>query len=172
MDKSKQRLNQQSARWQTRLAEHQKGSSLLEVLVALLIMAGGLLGLASLQMISLKNINNAQFHSLATAYAYDMAERMRSNKVAVLAGDYDAISATQSDPACSPCTTAQVAQLDGYQWNQQISQNVNTGGLPSGSGTVTKSGKLFNIKIKWKEQLRDSAGGKVDDAEFTLSVQL
>jgi len=150
---------------------YQRGSSLLEILVAVFILAIGLLGLAALQANSLKNINNSQFRTLATTYAYDMAERMRSNQDGVLAGGYDAISASVSDPGCSSCTAAQLAQLDGYQWNQQISQAVNIGGLPTGSGTVTKSGNVFNITVVWQEQQRDSSGGKVGDADFTLTIQ-
>ncbi len=165
------KLKHKSAHRQRLLARHEKGSSLIEVLVALLVLAVGLLGLAALQTYSLKNINNSQFRTLATAYAYDMAERMRSNRAAILSGDYDAITATVSDPQCSSCTPAQIAQMDGYQWNQQISQDVNAGGLPEGAGTVTKSGELFNIKVAWQEQQRDSSGGKVGTEEFTLSIQ-
>jgi len=158
---------------QTRLTKrNQQGSSLLEVLITVLIMGLGLLGLAFMQVVSLKNINNSQFRSLATAYAYDMAERMRSNQAAVSAGSYDAITATVTDPGCSSCTVSQLAQLDGYQWNQKINQAANTGGLPQGRGTVTKNGNVYDIKIAWQEQQRDSTGGNVGSVEFTLSIQL
>lgn len=150
----------------------EKGSSLIEVLVTLLIMAIGLLGLASIQTLSLKNLNNTQFRSLATVYAYDMAERMRSNHAAVLAGNYDAITATVSDPNCSSCTVSQIAQLDAYQWNEIINQAIKNGGLPEGRGTVTKSGDVFNITVIWEEQQRDSTGGHVTDTDFTLTIQL
>ncbi|MFT6924522.1 MAG: type IV pilus assembly protein PilV [Psychromonas sp.] len=178
----------QTNRQKRLMTRNQQGSSLLEVLIAVLILGIGLLGLAFLQMVSLKNINNSQFRTLATVYAYDMAERMRSNQTAVSAGNYDSITAIVNDPpGCPPsCTVAQIAQLDGYQWNQQIKQgyyvgelglteeakNFNIGGLPSGIGTVTKNGNVYDIKIAWQEQQRDSAGGNVDSVEFTLSIQL
>tara|TARA_R110001583_G_scaffold26571_7_gene95839 strand:- start:6200 stop:6730 length:531 start_codon:yes stop_codon:yes gene_type:complete len=152
--------------------KQQTGSSLLEVLIALLIMAIGLLGLASVQIISLKNLNNSQFRSLATAYAYEMAERMRSNRPAVSAGSYDTIDASATDPGCTSCTSTQIAQLDAYQWNQSISSSVASGGLPTGNGTVLKNGSVFDIKVSWQEQQQNSDGGIIDDANFTLSVQL
>lgn len=150
----------------------QKGSSLIEILVAVFIFAAGLLGLASVQLVSLKNINNAQFHTLATIYAYDMGERMRSNQEAVLAGNYDNIAATVEDPSCSTCSAAEMAQLDGFHWNELIQSAVNEGGLPEGRGTVTKVGSLYNISVTWKEQQRTDSGGQVGDAIFTLSIQI
>lgn len=172
MHKKNHRMNPKLSNKLKLLPKHkQRGSSLLEVLIALLIMAIGLLGLETMQVVSLKNINNSQFRSLATAYASSMAERMRSNRVAVQAGNYDAIAANVSDPSCTaPCTPADIAQQDGYQWNQQIV----AGGLPSGQGTVTKSGDLFTIRVAWNEQQRelDSSGSNVVNADFTLSIQL
>jgi type IV pilus assembly protein PilV len=152
--------------------QHQSGSSLIEILVAVFILAAGLLGLASMQMLSLKNINNAQFHTLATTYAYDMAERMRSNREAGLAGSYDNITSTVSDPGCSNCSAAQMAQLDGFQWNQLIQSAVKEGGLPEGKGTVVKAGSVYNISVTWKEQQQTDSGGQVGNALFTLTIQI
>jgi type IV pilus assembly protein PilV len=151
----------------------QRGSSLIEVLVTLMIMAVGLLGLASIQMISIKNLNNSQFRSLATDYAYDMAERMRANSTGVEDGDYDALdTSSASDPNSTSCSTSEIAQLDEYQWAEMLTQDVISGGLPSGSGTVTKNSSVYDITIQWKEQGRDSNGGKIETADFTLTVQL
>jgi type IV pilus assembly protein PilV len=148
----------------------QTGSSMVEILVAVFVLAAGLLGLASLQMMSLKNINNAQFHTLATTYAYDMSERMRSNRDG-LAG-YDNILSTVVDPGCSPCTPTDMAQLDGFQWNQIIQSAVINGGLPGGQGTVTRNGTLYDITVTWNEQQRTATGGQVGNTSFTLSIQI
>jgi type IV pilus assembly protein PilV len=153
----------------------QKGSTLIEVLVTLFIMAVGLLGLASMQIISIKNINNSQFRTLATDYAYDMAERMRANTSGVDSGNYDSLStsgAVETSCSLSSCSTSEIADLDEYEWSELITQDVVSGGLPSGSGTVTANGDVYDIHIQWNEQDRDSSGGLVNTAEFTLSVQL
>ena len=157
----------------TRKTKFQIGSSLVEVLVAMLIMAVGLLGLASLQVISIKNINNSQFRSLATTYAYDMVERMRSNPGGVSSNAYNAIDGSETEPSCtSSCSNAVIAQSDAYQWNSLISQAVNVGGLPNGLGTVTGDGSSFVITISWDEQDRDSSGGLVNNTNFTFDVQI
>lgn len=142
-------------RLQLRHAKNQQGSSLIEVLVSVFIMAIGLLGLAALQANNLKNINNSQFRTLAATYAYDMAERMRSNRTAALAGEY----------------TEDCSSDDCKEWKLQISQDVISGGLPTGSGEVTQSGNLFTITVEWDEQVHHSSG-ESGDADFTLSLQL
>ena len=151
----------------------QKGSTLIEVLVTLFIMAVGLLGLASMQVISIKNVNNSQFRTLATDYAYDMAERMRANSSGVDAGEYDDLDTdSASNPNCTACSTSEMAKFDEYEWASLISQDVIAGGLPSGQGTVTENSGVYDINISWDEQDRDSDGGLVNTAQFTLSVQL
>ena len=148
----------------------QTGSSMIEILVAVFVLAAGLLGLASLQMVSLKNINNAQFETLATTYAYDMGERMRSNRDGI--SGYNSILSTVSAPTCTICTSTDIAQLDGFQWNQLIQSTVINGGLPGGQGTVTRNGTLYDITITWNEQQRTTTGGQVGNASFTLSIQI
>lgn len=150
-----------------------KGSSLIEVLVTLVIMAVGLLGLASMQMISIKNLNNSQFRSLATIYAYDMAERMRVNRAGVESNHYDDFDTSgASDPNCTICSTSEIAELDEFQWAELITQDVISGGLPAGIGTVKVNSAVYDINIQWQEQQRDSNGGFVETTEFTLTIQL
>jgi len=153
----------------------QSGTSLIEVLVTLFVMAVGLLGLASMQMISTKNINNSQFRSLATDYAYDMAERMRANRAGVEAGNYTNLSTSGATATtCNSCTISQIALLDQYEWSQAITQGVISGGLPSGSGAVSGSVATgrYDISLQWNEQGRDDSGGTLDNTTFTLSIQL
>lgn len=153
---------------------NQSGNSLIEILVTLFILAAGLFGLASLQIFSLKSVNNAQFHSLATVYAYDMAERIRSNRNGI--AGYDLIKHDVTDPNCATnCSSIQMAQQDGFLWNEKIKSAVNLGGLPEGEGSVTRNGNLYRIIISWREQQRGDAGsnvGQVGDAQFVLNIQI
>ena len=55
------------------------GFTLIEVLIAMLVLAVGLLGLAGMQATGIRNNLSAYNRSLATQLAYDMADRMRSN---------------------------------------------------------------------------------------------
>ena len=75
-----------------------QGFTLIEVLIAVLVLSIGLLGLASLQAASLKNNYGAYMRSQASILANDMADRIRSNPGSGVAGtggaldgDYNAI---------------------------------------------------------------------------------
>jgi type IV pilus assembly protein PilV len=62
------------------LPRDQRGVTLLEVLVSVLVLSVGLLGYAGLQMISLKNNNSAYQRSQATLLTNDIMDRMRANR--------------------------------------------------------------------------------------------
>jgi type IV pilus assembly protein PilV len=61
------------------LRNKQRGMSLVEVLVALVIISVGLLGIASLQLTTLQNNHNSLLHTQASALADDILDRMRAN---------------------------------------------------------------------------------------------
>jgi len=135
------------------MVARQTGFSLIEILVTVIIMSVGMLGLVGMQIWNVKNINNSQYQTLATFYAYDMADRIRSNKAGMDNGDYDALDGTEVDPACSPgCSPANTAQLHSFQLNSQLSANAEDGGLPGvSSGTVTANGDFLDISISWQQ---------------------
>lgn len=135
---------------------NQRGVSLIEVLVTLVILSIGLLGIAGMQVMSVKNTNVAAQRSIATQQAYDIAERIRANigvpSVAggAVNGSYDNLLAvTPADPGCAgPCTPTQQAVADHRAWNLE-----NARVLPSGSGTVV--GTLatgYTVTLNWIEQ--------------------
>ena len=65
----------------------QSGMTLIETLVALLVLSIGLLRCrAALQMTSLRNNHAAHTRSQATALAYDIADRMRANRTVAVGG--------------------------------------------------------------------------------------
>ena len=132
------------------------GFSLLEVLIAIVILAIGLLGVARLQANSIGFNHGAYLRSQATLQISDMADRMRSNMPGVAAGNYDALAGTPADPGgclSTGCTPAQMAQYDAFDWNTS-----NANQLPDGAGTVTGSGagSLFTITVTWTEMSEDT----------------
>lgn len=58
------------------------GFSLIEVLIALLVLAFGLLGLGFLQVMNVRYTQSAQHRTMATNLAYEVLDMMRSNHVA------------------------------------------------------------------------------------------
>ena len=154
------------------------GFTLIEVLIAMLVLALGLLGLAGLQANSLANNQSAYQRTQATLLAYDMADRIRANPAestdraksnpSTLASSAYVASGTQTaQSGClttSGCTPAQLAQNDRAQWLANIAAN-----LPSGTGVigVNAATQIFTITISWD----DNKSGEVD-TNFAMSFQL
>ena len=139
------------------------GFTLLEVLIALVIFSFGLLALAALMAKGLQYNTSALHRSYASTQAYDIADRMRANRLGITAGDYDSISGTGTDPGCitTGCTPAQMAQYDAWAWN-----SANAALLPSGSGSVTIAGTTYTITVTWD----DDRDGIADD-NFVFQLQ-
>lgn len=87
----------------------QQGVGLVEVLVALLILALGILGFSALQLRALDAAQEATEQSVAMNTARDLAERMRINRTAL--GEYKAaINAQTTDVDTCIGTTSQDAK--------------------------------------------------------------
>ncbi|WP_186318016.1 type IV pilus modification protein PilV [Marinobacter maritimus] len=146
----------------TRHPDRQSGMTLIEILVTVLVLAIGLLGMASLTVGSLKNNQGAFLRTQATILAYDMADRMRSNAAEAISGSYDGATTntTLSAPSCGTngCTGAERVSADIFAWKQQIEgANGNMAMLPGGEGAIsggggaTNAGTAFTVTITWKE---------------------
>ena len=111
------------------------GFSLVEVLVAVLILAVGLTGLAGLQIAGIRNNQTAYHRSVATQLAYDMADRIRSNQVGMVGGLYNKGTEGTSGSSCESgsCTPEQLAAYDLKRWNDELAAK-----LPGGVGVVCK----------------------------------
>lgn len=93
----------------------QQGMSLIEVMIAVLVVSVGLLGVAALQLASLKNNQSALDRSEAVVLAYSVLDRMRANRDAAAAGGYDI--AMPSDLAdCQAPGGASLANNDLTDW--------------------------------------------------------
>lgn len=146
-----------------------RGFSLIEVLIALVVLAIGLLGLATLQMTSLQFNSDAYLRSQATVMAYDIADRMRSNMTGVVAGNYTVAAETNANTAVSTyaacgasggtcdctgtgsCSVANMATYDLGTWYDRLDKT-----LPGSSAkraTIESLGsREFRITIKWDER--------------------
>jgi type IV pilus assembly protein PilV len=141
----------------------QCGFTLLEVLIALLILSIGLLGLASLQTNGLRSNQMASMRTTATQLAYDIADRMRANPGGVDAQNY-VIASGAADPtiptgeSCEAitCTAAQMATYDLAQW--RAAARTLPGGNTSIARTVTGSVVTHTIIVFWDEYRRGIAG--------------
>lgn len=123
-----------------------KGFTLLEVMVALVVLSVGLLGLAALQTATVRFNQNAYLRSQATNFAYDLADRMRANREAAIAGAYDAAYAG-TPPACTDAVGGgTVAQKDLAGWRIAL-----TCALPVGNGRIQRNNRTVTISVRWDE---------------------
>jgi len=142
----------------------QSGFSMLEVLVAILVLAIGLLGMAGLTATSMRNSHGAYHRNQAVWLAYDVADRMRANRQVALAGGYNLPLGSAAPGG------AAVSAVDLGQWLTAV------GALPQGLGAVAVDGatRRATITVQWNESR--AAGGAVtaEDAtrQFVVETQL
>ncbi len=133
----------------TRTHTRQRAFSLVEVLIALVIMSVGMLGIAGLYVQSMQAGRTSLFRHNAVTLAGDVADRIRANPKAgfayVGAGGDRGCVATGID-----CDQESMAAHDIFQWDQQA---VNS--LPGGDVTVTFDNSVapvvYTIVISWVE---------------------
>lgn len=139
------------------------GFTLVEVLVTMVILSVGLLGVAALHTASLRNNLDSALRSQASLLAADIADRMRGNREAALAGNYDiAIGATRTVVAGSP-----LVDRDVKAWKDLLAQT-----LPNGDGAIARTGDVVTITVQWGERLRQGETAVVaGDTSNTLAFQ-
>ena len=172
-----------------RRLERQSGFTLIEVLVAVIVLSIGLVGVAGLQAVSLKNNQGAFMRSQASALAYDLADRMRANVPGANAGMYDptAKAATAGCKSATGCTTQQMAQNDLYEWDAAIATYLPEGegfvcidstpddGTGIGDAQCDGTGTLFAVKIWWddnRDGTIDTTVGKTNAERLAITIQL
>lgn len=127
----------------------QSGFTLLEVLVAMLVLSIGLLGLAGLMASSMRNNQSAYHSTQATWLAYDILDRIRANNAIALAGGYSAANALGSPATCSTAApSGTVAAQDIGGWKNMIACALPVG---DGSITVTPLNRQVRIIVQWND---------------------
>ncbi|QEP43335.1 type IV pilus modification protein PilV [Ectothiorhodospiraceae bacterium BW-2] len=137
------------------MIRQQAGFGLIEVLITALILATGLLGLASLQAESLRANHSASLRSQASYFSYDIIDRMRANRQQALNGQYDIALGVVP-------TGGSVAEVDLLEWKMALAAT-----LPLGDGAVERSGSQVTVTIQW-----DDSRGRESLQQFDLDMQL
>lgn len=138
----------------------QKGVGLIEVLVAVLVLAIGLLGIAGLQSRALKNGQSAFERSQAVTLTYLMLDAMRANVDAARTGQYNMARTCNVDAGGTLITS------DQRLWMQSMKQTL--GDRDTTCGEINCVGERCTIRVFWD----DSRGteGSDNQAIETISV--
>ena len=127
----------------------QQGFGMLEALISIVVFAGGILGIASMQLNGLSLLSNSNSLNVAVLAAADMADRMRANTFGLVDGHYMAITGNEADPACGAnCTSEQIAQRDAFDVMIQLNETLN-------NPTLSVRGLfwgVYTIEITWVEK--------------------
>ncbi len=151
----------------------QRGSSLIEVVVALFVLAVGMLGVLSMQVKSMQFNQSAYYYTQAVYLANDILENMRSNKQ--LVSGY-LINLDENPPVAElncldsnvTCTPAQMRDYNLNQWRANIEKT-----LVSGRSSVENNGNYFTITVQFDDS-RGEPGNKAGPvlSEYVLVTEI
>jgi len=157
----------------------QGGFTLIEILVAFLILSVGLIGLAGLQLTGVKNTREAYHRTQATVLAADIMDRMRANLEQAEGAGYNGVVSGEVQAICftsEGCNAAEMAENDITEWRTAVADTLPAGdaivcldaspfdGDSSAADECSDGGDLSVVKIWWRDPSR-AAG---DDGAPTL----
>lgn len=148
---------------QGRTRRHARGSSLVEVLVAILVLSVAVVGAAGVQLKAMKFSQVSQQRSTAVQHAAAMAEQMRANLAASsqstspyefnhsyseIPTKLQAITA----PACTAaCSAEEMARRQLLDWQSRMANGL-TGGRGTIARTAPAAGSPFVVTVMWREK--------------------
>lgn len=135
------------------------------MLVALVVMAVGLLGIAGLYVEGLRAGRTSIYRTTAVSLASDMAERIRANPLGTYEGtgpgtDYDCVNGS------ADCTADELAEDDWFRWLADIARRLPGGAAGAVDVTDLPPVRQVEITVSWPE------GGQEEPASYTLALQL
>ena len=148
-----------------RLAGLQKGASLIEVLVAILVLAIGLLGMAALQATTLRNGQSARERTQAVMQTYAIIDAMRANRDVAIAGGYNRSLPASGDACTHPSGTSQAA-ADISTWLASFNTTMGEaacGAISCGTNAVC------TVTIRWNDE---RGTGGIAEQQFVTGVML
>lgn len=123
----------------------QRGVSMIEVLVTVLLLMFGLLGVAGLLVKGVSNAAASESMTKANQLLADMADRIRANPTVALSATSEYITAYGSTIPTTPST---IAQQDKKDWLTAVRAQ-----LPMGDGKVTSyvsgGGRKLELQVRW-----------------------
>lgn len=137
----------------------QRGMSLIEVLIAALILAIGLLGIAAMQAVTLRNSQSAFDRTQAVVLSYSMFDAMRANAPAARAGGY-----TLARTCAVPAAGGTLVSRDQHLWLQSLKDTMGD----SACATIAAcAANVCSITVEWNDSR--ATGGEAAKTLTTTS---
>lgn len=151
-----------------------EGVGLIEVLIATLVLAVGVLGYVGLQ-INAKRLNFESTQRTTAVYlGQNLLERMRGNPKqlnAYVVTDLDPGALTEPTPNCTTaqCSNTQLAAYDLWEWDQLLDGAAVSGGLVNPMACVVNTGNYLTVTIVWegKTELDQTNAPSCGDSNFS-----
>ncbi len=143
----------------------QRGFTLIEVLIAVLILGFGLLGMALLQTMNVRFVQSSNFRTQATNLSYELLDQVRVNRIsrASYNGTYTALT---SDADCkSPTGTSLTTTAFIKDWRCRMGKALGA----DAQAVVTVNGDNVQVGISWNDQRWTEGGG---NGNVTVGTQL
>lgn len=118
------------------------GVTMIEVLISIVILAFGLLGIAAMQMMALRNSQSALERSQATVHTYAILDAMRANRDVAQIGGYNLTPMT-----CNPPERGNLAANDLNAWVNSLKQTMGQ----SACGMIVCGGVECKITVQWND---------------------
>ncbi|HAT1821821.1 TPA: type IV pilus modification protein PilV [Legionella pneumophila] len=168
-----------------------KGMTLLEVLISVVILAVGMLGIASMLIVSNKANNSSYAKLQAVQAVYDIFDRIRANSEAASNGSYNISNigsngypTTVNTPSvlcnASVCNPSQLAQYDTWYWLTRVVSQ-----LPNGSGSITSAlsgvagNTVITVTVQWDDSkaqnelgASSASSGTANFVQFRVQSQI
>ena len=142
--------------------KQKKGFTLIESMIAIVVFSFGLLGVAGVMTVAVKNNHNGYMRSQATVLTATIIDMMRRNQPGLKLGSYNGSYTGYSDISAlctsSACNSVALAARDVQQWSNLITQL-----LPNSSGNiacvefgtetwgVAPYNGICNVTVSWTE---------------------
>ena len=128
------------------LARSNRGFSVLEILVALIVIGVGVIGVAALYTEGVNNTARTDLRTIAAELAESIAERIRMNEAG--RSGYARVMGIVCNPSAKPKGADRQAELEAACWQDRVEQR-----LPNGSGTITRDAATtpatYVIAVSW-----------------------
>ncbi|MBM0107147.1 type IV pilus modification protein PilV [Steroidobacter sp. S1-65] len=140
----------------------QRGVGLIEVLISVLVLSFGMLGLAGLQLWSLRNNQSSMERSLAVVQTHSIVDAMRADRSNAIAGNFNT-DATESESEGSTFALESLAN-----WRESLIDALG----PGATGDVLCDEELCTITVRWNDERAAAALEGSTDTQLEITTQV